>query len=91
MDVKEAVKLAKAYILDLFGDEQLSDVGLEEVSIDEQTRIWKITVGFARPWDKVRTGSATALGASPRRSYKVVRIDDATQQAISVMNRDSVT
>ena len=35
MDVKEAVQVAKNYIIDLFGEEGIVDVGLEEVDFDQ--------------------------------------------------------
>jgi hypothetical protein len=52
--IKEAVALAKAHIVDLFSDENISQIGLEEVEFDSEAREWKVTIGFARP--EVRTG-----------------------------------
>ena len=37
MDVKQAVRVAKGYVLDLFRDEGVMDIGLEEV--EEPRRI----------------------------------------------------
>jgi hypothetical protein len=93
MDVKEAVVAAKLYIIELFAEENISDVGLEEVLLDEQAGQWLVTVGFARPWDKVASGFAAALqmGINPRRSYKVVRISDKTGAVVSVKNREGTT
>ena len=90
MDVKEAVAAAKSYIVDLFAEENISDLGLEEVSLDEQAGQWLVTVGFARPWDKAASGFAAVLqaGVNPRRSYKVVRISDNTGTVVSVNNRE---
>jgi hypothetical protein len=90
MDVKEAVATAKKYIAELFADESLSDLGLEEVSLDEEREQWLVTVGFARPWDKAASGFAAALqtGLNPRRSYKIVRISDKTKEVISLTNRN---
>ena len=34
MDVKEAAQVAKTYVRDLFMDEGISDVGLEEIECD---------------------------------------------------------
>lgn len=33
MDVKQAAKVAKEYVIDLFADEQIEHVGLEEVKL----------------------------------------------------------
>lgn len=89
MDVKEAVARAKSYIVELFSDEKLSNVGLEEVELDAQGNEWIVTIGFSRPWDVVRN-TFTALGGdvSPRRSYKVVRIANTSGQISSVKNRE---
>lgn len=90
MDVKEAVNTAKTYVAELFANEGLSNLGLEEVEFDDSTGAWKVTVGFSRPWDRVPTAIvAIAQGASPPRSYKVVRIDDATGRVVSVKTRES--
>ena len=87
MEVKEAARMAKNYIVDLFGDEAIADVGFEEVDFDQESNAWKITIGFHRPWDH-RNKLLTALGDQyPSRSYKVVRIDNAGGRVISVTDR----
>jgi hypothetical protein len=51
MDVKEAVALAKQSTRELFRDEQIVDLGLEEVEFDDSTGNWLITLGFpVRGW-----------------------------------------
>ena len=50
MDVKEAVRAAKEYVVDLFDGEEIDYVGLEEVEFDHESDQWKITIGFSRPW-----------------------------------------
>lgn len=91
MNVKEAVAHAKAHILDLFADENLANVGLEEVELEAQTGEWFVTIGFSRPWDEPRNALASAL-SNPnalRRAYKVLRISDNTGHVLSVKNRDT--
>ena len=46
MDVKQAVQTAKSYIVGLFDEEEITDVGLEEVEFDELSDEWRITIGF---------------------------------------------
>ncbi len=50
MDVKKAVRAAKAYIIDLiidlYADESIENVGLEEVKFHDQSAAWEITIGF---------------------------------------------
>jgi hypothetical protein len=93
MDVKEAVAAAKRYVGELFAQEGISNLGLEEVEFDEQAREWRVTVGFSRPWDSVSPlwASVAQQQSNPRRSYKVVRISDSTGDAVSVKNRDEVS
>lgn len=91
MNVKDAVNTAKKYVVELFADEDLSNVGLEEVEFDDSTKVWKVTIGFSRPWDRVLTPmTAIAHGGPLPRSYKVVRIDDATGTVVSVKAHESV-
>ncbi|HWG07259.1 MAG TPA: hypothetical protein VG271_19825 [Beijerinckiaceae bacterium] len=85
--VKKAVELAKKYVADLFADEGVANLGLEEVDYDEIAREWRITLGFSRPWN-ASGGLAAALGEFGERSYKSVRISDLTGNVVSVKNRE---
>jgi hypothetical protein len=95
MDVKQAVSTAKSYVGELFASEDISELGLEEVSLDESSGEWRVTVGFARPWEKAAEKEAMSASAwfgpkpiPPRRSYKIVRISDKTGSIVAVQNRD---
>ena len=88
MDVKEAVATAKKYVGELFTQEGITNLGLEEIEFDEQAGEWRVTVGFSRPWDSVGGFASLAERINPRRSYKVVRISDKTGAVVSVKNRD---
>ena len=74
MDMKDAAKLAKEYVADLFDEEGISNVGLEEIVFrdDGGDEYWDVTVGFSRPWDHrglatrhPRTNRSEALLQSP--------------------------
>jgi hypothetical protein len=87
MDVKEAVKVAKSYVADVFGDEGLTNLGLEEVERGEGAEAWRVTVGFSRPWNTLRNPYTMVTGElAPRRSYKVVSLRD-NGEVISVKQR----
>ncbi len=96
MDVKEVVKLAKEYVLDLFADENITNLGLEEVEYNEVEREWIVTLGFSRPWDEPRNTLASLAMAqmaqyntnTTRRSYKIVRVDDKAETVKGVKNRE---
>jgi hypothetical protein len=89
MDAKQVVTVAKTFILDLYEEESPTNVGLEEIELDQASNEWVVTVGFSRPWDEPRNALA-ALAAPPatRRSFKVVRIADGSGQVLSVKNRE---
>lgn len=87
MNVKEAVKVAKEYVLDLFAEEEINNLGLEEVEFSEGEQIWSVTVGFSRPWELPNNTILAALAKPSDRSYKIVRIDDKAGQVKSVKNR----
>lgn len=89
MDVKEAVKLAKKHVLDLFAEEEISNLGLEEVELTDDEQEWVVTLGFSRPWDEPRNTLASLAESNlPRRSYKIVRIYDKSEQVSSIKNRE---
>ena len=85
MDVKEAVQTAKEYLRELFDDEQISDVGLEEVEFDVSDK-WKITIGFSRYWNKNNLPAVLSAAGTPR-SYKVVCINNKNGRVESLTDR----
>ena len=91
MNVKEVVTHAKQHVLDLFAEEKLTNVGLEEVELDEQANEWIVTIGFSRPWDEPRNTLAALAAPSvyARRAYKVVRVANANGAILSVKNREA--
>ena len=85
--MREAARTAKDYIIEIFADEQITNVGLEEVVFEDMSNNWKITIGFSRPWDYKKTLLAALGDASSVRSYKVVNIDDESGRVRSVKHR----
>ena len=92
MDVRQAVSTAKSYIGELFASEDIAELGLEEVSLDESSGEWRVTVGFSRPWERDLTGFSdfmkTVKPFPSRRAYKIVRISDKTGSVLAVQNRE---
>ena len=79
MTAKEAIHAAKEHIRDLFQDEGIAQVGLEELNFRDAPRAWDVTIGFTRRLpspDGALSGIAAALGTSSERVYKVVRISE---------------
>ena len=85
MDVKEAVQAAKEHVAEIFADEPIENVGLEEVEFDESNRVWAVTIGFSRYWGRSMDNVFRALGTA--RDFKVVRIEDETGRVQSVKHR----
>jgi hypothetical protein len=92
MDVKEAVKRAKTYVAELFSEEGLTNLGLEEIEHDDQAGTWDVTVGFSRPWNTTRNALTALTGeAAARRTYRVVKVRDVDGEILSVKRRDRDT
>ena len=87
MEVKQAVQMAKEHVAELFADEPIDNVGLEEVEFNEQNKTWEITIGFSRFWGQPG-GVFRALDGTPRpRTFKIVRIKDGSGRIQSVKHR----
>lgn len=87
MDVKEAANAAKSYLADLYLEEGITNLGLEEVVFDNVSNIWEITIGFSRPWDQKTALTAALAGGRPDRTYKVLRINDQDGNVMSLKDR----
>lgn len=88
IDVKEAVRKAKEYISELYHDEEIMHVGLEEVEFDYEDSKWNITIGFARAWDGAGgKDPITKEGKLSPRNFKVVRIDEGNGSVVSIRDR----
>ena len=80
MDVKLAVAIAKKHIAELFGEEEILNLGLEEVELDDEG-FWRITIGFSRPWNR-NVGSV--LSGENSRSYKIVVLSNKDGHVLSM-------
>ena len=83
MNDREAIAAAKKYINEIYADEHISNLGLEEFEYGSGGG-WMVTISFSRPWTTPKTRAQEvleSLGAvqSLQRSFKVVRLaDDGT-------------
>ena len=86
MDARSAVGQAKAIVRQLFGEEEIENVGLEEVAFEQLHKRWRVTIGFSRPWERTRV----LEGIAPvGRSYKVVSFHDDAPGEFAIENRDA--
>ncbi|MBX9830270.1 MAG: hypothetical protein K2Y27_35395 [Xanthobacteraceae bacterium] len=85
MEVKEAVSKAKKWLAETLNDEDISNLGLEEVEFHDGENAWKVTLGFSRPWNSARNALSAVTGEKiPRRAYRVLTVDDRTGKVISM-------
>ena len=70
MDAKKATDVAREYVRSAFDDAEIAQLGLEEVEQVQNTKEWRITYGFVRPWEL-----QAQQDVSPPRTYKVVIVD----------------
>ena len=90
MDVKSAITVAKEYARTVFADEDMKNLGVEEVDYDEYTKTWKITLGFSRPRNTPRGPFPAALDPKPltKRTYRVFDVSEETEKVKSVRIRE---
>lgn len=91
MDVKTAVGVAKRWMGDTLQDENIFNIGLEEVKFDKEANKWLITLGFSRPWNSIRN-AITAISGEPaaRRVYRVFSVDNETEEVIAMERRPEI-
>jgi hypothetical protein len=97
MEAKDAARRAIEFTKELFGDEKITNLGLEEVDYDAERKAWLITVGFSRPWDYQQKAPAwepsallfpgSAYEPRPVREYKVIEVNDQSGVPRAVRNR----
>jgi hypothetical protein len=90
MDVKNAVSVAKVWLEQTLSDEGPFNIGLDEVEFDEMSKSWKITLGFSRPWNSIQPNaltSITGMTGAPKRSYRVIEVDDSSGEVVSMKRR----
>lgn len=87
MNALEAIAKAKQHVAEMFQDESISNIGLEEIEFIAEGDQWRVTIGFARPWDQP-LGIAATMGGRRGRTFKVVAINDRDGEVISVKHRE---
>ena len=86
MDAHEAVGAAKSHVLEMFADEDIHSIGLEEIRFEKGSEAgWAVTIGFARDWRNDTSLMRTIT--PPPRTYKIVKLA-ADGSLRSITNRD---
>lgn len=93
LTIKQAVQKAKVYFQELFIDENVQDLALEEIKFDDEQNAWLVTLGFKSHREKVITApSRTLLGSTDvikesLREYKTFNLDGENGELLSVNMR----
>ena len=90
MSVKQAIAVAKTFVVDVLADENPTNIGLEEVEFDDREDNWLITIGFSRPWNSAAGPLAGLSAVRPERAYRVVTVSDAEGRAVAMKRRDEI-
>ncbi|MFO1187482.1 MAG: hypothetical protein U1E87_08560 [Alphaproteobacteria bacterium] len=86
MKAKDAVQIAKAYLADLFKDEKLRAISLEEVEFDGGK--WRVTLTLVRETLFPRTSPvASILYPEFDRQRKIVTVSDVDGTVLSVRDQ----
>lgn len=90
MTVVDAVQKAKSHLFELLQSEGITNLGLEEVEFDDDSKVWSVTLGFSRSWDDLRSPleKAGVVRANLPRTYKLVKIEDESGKAVALKNRE---
>lgn len=87
IDVKEAVKIAQDYIGELYSDEEIRDLTLEEVEISQDDKFWIVTIGFTRPMSQPLNPIEAMSGPKFSRFQKELMIDAESRLVRAMKNK----
>jgi hypothetical protein len=71
VDVKEAATPALHYLKELYSEEKLENIRLEEVWLSEDERYWYVTIGYDSP---LPAQDPLAVLRPPAREYKLFKV-----------------
>ena len=88
MNPTTAVKEARNFFTQVFKDENIENVELEEIVFDETEHLWRITFGFFRLWTPPQNPLLPNFhGPERKRQFKVVMLDDdGNPKGITIRN-----
>ena len=87
MERIEAVRSAKQYVRELFADERIAHIRLEELDFDRETDEWRITIGFAYECSGNELLPSLTKRMYGDRVYKVVRISAEDGDFVAISDR----
>jgi len=92
LDVKEVVGKASLFVSNVFGEEEVRNISLEEVKISEDEQFWFITLGLYVPNKnpaRKHLGMTLASISEPYlKQYKIFKIESETGKVVSMKIRE---
>lgn len=101
IEITEAVKSAKTYLSEIYKDEQIQGLLLEETELSEDSNYWLITFSFYvkskrpnDPFESFNSISGSIVGSKQRRigdfeqQYKIFKINSTDGKCISMKIRN---
>jgi hypothetical protein len=85
-DLKEVVKKAYNFLNDMYGENKVRDILLEEVELNPDEDYWKITLSFLRKHD-TDEAEEKLFGEKYERIYKTFHINKETKDVESMFMR----
>jgi hypothetical protein len=89
ISLKEAVQAAKESVAEIFGDQQIAGLRVEEVEFEERDDCWQITLSFVRSTNPGAVAAAF-IGGDAGRAYKTVTVRASDGKVLSVKIRQLV-
>jgi hypothetical protein len=89
VDLKDAVKSAAGYFVELYPNFSGANIALEEVEESEDGSFWLITLGYDVTLKPTMAGSLANMfpGSSTARRYKLFKIETKTGRVVSMKIR----
>jgi hypothetical protein len=84
IDLKEAMEIAKKFIIDVNGDQE--NFLLEEISLSNDKARWEVVYSYSRK-QLPRNELQEILGLEGLKTYKKVVIDNETKDVLGLYNR----
>lgn len=83
LDLKEAMEIAKKFIIDVNGDQE--NFLLEEISLSTDKKKWEVVYSYSRK-QLPRNELQEVLGLEGLKTYKKVVIDNETREVLGMYN-----
>jgi len=87
IDIKKAVNSSRKYLKELYRDDELKDIALEEVEKSEDEKYWFVTLGFTQNLSEPLNPMEAMTGPKSTRVFKVFKIDAANGEVLSMKIR----